>query len=387
MDSDLPPNEPQSQPSAAAPPPFNSPPLNPPPPVISARQISPAPKKGRGWKIFALLLLGLLIVSVLLNATHFVNGLVDAGLSRVRPAGPKLEEMVLEDNDAHNKIAVIRVDGVISSELLDGYDMVEVIKEQLKRADDDDKVKAVVLKVNSPGGEVLASDEIYRLIADFQHDTGKPVVASMGSLAASGGYYISSPCRWIVANELTITGSIGVIMHGYNFRGLMDKVGVRPDVYKSGKFKDMLSPDRSLDEIPPEERAMVQGLIDETYAKFKSVVAEGRGRAHEKNKKDGQALSSDWESFADGRVVSSKQALKLGFVDELGNFDVAVERAMDLAGVDNANLIEYEQKHDLSDLFRMFGKSAAPALKIDLGVQLPKLQAGQLYFLAPTYVR
>ena len=155
-------------------------------------------------------------------------------------------------------------------------------------------------------------------------------MCSMGSLAASGGYYISVPCRWIVANELTITGSIGVIMHGWNYRGLMDKVGVAPMTFKSGKFKDMLSGERSTNEIPPEEHAMVQGLIDETYEKFKDVVATAAA-AHELNKKEGKALAHDWDDYADGRVLSGSQALKLGLVDEFGDFDDAVEREEKIA--------------------------------------------------------
>src|SRR5213596_3965162 len=106
----------------------------------------------------------------------------------------------------------------------------------------------------------------------------------MGNLAASGGYYVSAPCQWIVANDLTITGSIGVILHSWNYRGLMNKVGLRPETYKSGKFKDMLSGDRSPEQILPEEKAMIQRLIDQTYGKFKSVVADGRKKAHDQNK-------------------------------------------------------------------------------------------------------
>ena len=144
-----------------------------------------------------------------------------------RTGGPRLEEIIKEDNDAPNKIALIEVNGIITGQAVDqgGHSMVDVIRAQLKRAQEDERVKAVILKVDSPGGEVLASDEINRAIADFQKKARKPVVASMGSLAASGGYYVSVPCRWIVANELTITGSIGVIMSAWNYRGLMDKVG------------------------------------------------------------------------------------------------------------------------------------------------------------------
>ena len=131
-----------------------------------------------------------------------------------RDVGPRLEECVVEDHDAANKIAVIRVEGIITDQGIDraGNSMVDVIRAQLNRAKKDNRVKAVILKVNSPGGEVLAADEIKKAVARFQEDSGKPVICSMGSLAASGGYYISAPSRWIVANPMTITGSIGVIL-------------------------------------------------------------------------------------------------------------------------------------------------------------------------------
>jgi protease IV len=219
------------------------------------------------------------------------------------------------------------------------------------------------------------------VIADFQKESNKPVIASMGSLAASGGYYVSVPCRWIVANELTITGSIGVIMSALNYRGLMDKVGLQPQVYKSGKFKDMLSGSRSTNEIPVEERAMVQGLINEVYGKFKKVVAEGRDAAHEKNKNDGKALKENWKDYADGRVLSGNEAYELGFVDELGNFQDAVKRAKQIAGITSADLIQYQMRFDLSDLFHIFGKSETPAIKVDFGMEMPKIEAGKLYYL------
>jgi protease-4 len=268
------------------------------------------------------------------------------------------------------------------------------VKAQLKRAEEDEKVKAVILKVDSPGGEVLASDEIYREVSDFQkRSPRKPVIGSMGNLAASGGYYVSSPCQWIVANELTITGSIGVILHSWNYRGLMNKVGLRPQTYKSGRFKDMLSGERDPEEIPPEEREMVQKLIDDTYKKFRDVVADGRKDAHAKNKSNkdakdqGRELASDWADYADGRVLSGKEAYDLGFVDQLGNFQDAVKRAKTIAGISAGNLVKFQQRYDLSDLFRMFGKSEAPTIKIDLGMEPPKLQAGQLYFLSPAFTK
>jgi protease-4 len=342
--------------------------------------------------VLAVILCVLLLFSLFYNFANYAGGLMHGRGKYVRSGGPRLEEVMTEDNDAANKIAVIDVEGIITGRVIDqgGYSMVEIIKAQLKRAEEDSRVKAVILKVDSPGGEVLASDEINRAIGDFEDQTGKPVVASMGSLAASGGYYVSAPCQWIVANELTLTGSIGVIMHSWNYRGLMDKVGLRPEVYKSGKFKDMLSGEREPDQVPAEERQMLQSLIDETYGKFKTVVAEGRKRARDKNKdrkEKGQPLVADWTNYADGRVLSGSEAFKLGFVDQLGNFDVAKKRAQTLASITSANLIEYQQRFDISDLFKLFGKSEARGVKVELGMDLPKLQAGQPYFLSPTLAR
>jgi protease-4 len=365
----------------------------PPPPPVIAPTSPPKPRRSRGWMIFAIILLVLLLISLLGNFTQLVSQALSfkGGLgNRIsRETGPNLDEYVLKDNDAANKIAVITVNGIISGNTVDqaGNNLVDVIQAQLDRAKDDRRVKGVILKVDSPGGEVLASDEIYREIKDFQKDSGKPAVCSMGSLAASGGYYISSPCRWIVANDLTITGSIGVILHAWNYRGLMDKIGLRPEVYKSGKFKDMLSGERETNQIPAEERVMVQGLIDETYQKFKGVVATGRAAAHEKNKKDGRPLALDWGNYADGRVLSGTQAYDLGFVDQIGNFQDAVNRAKQIAGIHSANLIEYREHYDISNFLHLLGQTdMSHTIKLDLGMDLPKLQAGELYFLSPTFV-
>ena len=345
--------------------------------------------------IVAIVLFVLLGVSVLFNFGQIFEKLVrlETGSSpmRTRQAGPRLEEFVVEENDASLKIAVVPIEGIISGQLMDhgGFSMVDVVKAQLRRAKADRKVKAVVLKVNSPGGEVLASDDIAEALELFQKETGKPVVVSMGSLAASGGYYVAAPCRWIVANELTITGSIGVIMNGLNYRGLMDKVGLRPEVYKSGKFKDMLSGSREPDQITPEEHAMIQKLIDETYGKFKSVVAAGRQYAHAENQKEGRALAADWAEYADGRVLSGQEAYDIGFVDELGNFDDAVSRAKQIAKIrQDANVIEYRQRYDFGDFLGLFGesRSSSRVVKVDWGVELPKLQAGHLYYLWSGYL-
>lgn len=306
-----------------------------------------------------------------------------------------LREIVIESASTRDKIAIIDLNGVITSDPWDyqGNNLITFIEEQLDHAAADSHVKAVVLKVDSPGGEVLASDEIYKLILDFQEQHDKPVIASMGTVAASGGYYVSAPCRWIVANDLTITGSIGVIMQSYNWRDLMDKVGVQPQVFKSGELKDMLSPNKRPGEITDEERRIVQDLVNETFERFKSVIEEGRGfsKAHnEDNTGDetdkGRPLSKSWSDYADGRLLSGKEAWKLGLVDELGDFSAAVERAQKLAGIDDAKLIQYLRPVGFGSLFRLFGKSEETRIKIDLGLKLPQMRAG-LYFLAPQLVR
>lgn len=293
-----------------------------------------------------------------------------------------LVETVLENHHSKNKIALIKIEGIIMDGEVhhSGRSFVDVIEDQLHRASEDDRVKAVLLKIDSPGGEVLAADQIYRAIREFQKESKKPVIAVMGSLAASGGYYVAAPCRWIVANELTITGSIGVIMHSYNYRSLMDKVGVRPEVYKSGKFKDMLSGDRL--EVLPEEKQMMQSMIEETYQRFKTVIAEGRKWAEEQNAGAGAKLAENWVNLADGRIFSGRQAKENGFVDELGDQKTAFQKALEIAGISEANVVSYQPPFEFGSLFRLFGKSEPASIKIDLGLEWPKLRAGRLYLIS-----
>jgi protease-4 len=381
-------------PPAAAPPP---PPAV--PPVITTGAPvppPPPPQKRRGctaWKVVAIVALILLAFSFLGNVARFSSAVMRP-THQTYERMQKLEEVTIEASSARNKIAVIDIDGIImSAGDKSGASMPEFVREQLKEARTDRDVRAVILKINSPGGEVLAADEINAAIREFQEKSDKPVIASMGTLAASGGYYVAAPCRWIVANELTITGSIGVIMHGYNIRGLMNKLGVKPEIYKSGKFKDMLSFDQEpdLSKLSEDERAtrleekrMVQHLINETFQRFKDVVKAGRGNAEKENGGKGRALVDNWADYADGRVFSGKQALELGFVDENGDFNVALNRAKKIAGISGGvNLIEYRQPFDIGSLFHLFGKTEVPAMKVDLGINIPQLHAGYLYYIFP----
>jgi len=352
------------------------------PPPLTPSPAMP-PRKSRAWMVVAIIALVLLGFSMLFNVGSFVNGIAGMEGGSHGAKGLKLDEVMLEDNDSRNKIAVVPVVGVITSEQVDqhGHTMVDVIKQQLANAAEDKRVKAVLLKVDSPGGEVLASDEIHRALKEFQSDTGKPVLATMGRVAASGGYYVSAPCQYIMAHEMTITGSIGVIISTWNYRELMNKVGLSPYKFKSGKFKDILSGERAPGEIPADERELIQGWINETFEKFKGIVREGRAAAAEKNDADGKKLVSGWEDFCDGRIFTGREALKLGFVDGLGNYDDALKKLRDLADLKDADVIEYRTRNDLAELLGLFGKTEARSIKLDLGLEFPKLEAGRAYFL------
>ena len=293
----------------------------------------------------------------------------------------------MEHGEAGEKIALIEIQGVIGGPLRGSAGMVDLVRDQLDRIASDPAVKAVVLRVDSPGGEVLASDEIHDAVRQFQDRHQRPVVASMGSLAASGGYYVSAPCRWIVAHPLTLTGSIGVIFHGYNYRGLLDKVGIRPEVVKSGRLKDMLRGDRLAEEELPEEKAILRDLIRQNFDRFKQVIQEGRGG-------DGASaggrrrLAGNWEEFADGRILSGVQAYDLGLVDELGSLDAAVARARTLAGIGKAHLVTYRSPSRLSDLVPFLGIGASGEVRIRWDGWTPAagIPEGRLYFLSPLHV-
>ena len=200
------------------------------------------------------------------------------------------------------------------------------IVRQLKRAEEDGDVKAIVLRVDSPGGGVVASDEIYAQILEME----KPILVSMGTLAASGGYYISAPTTEIWANRHTLTGSIGVIVQFINAEELIDKYGIDVTTIKTGSNKDTGSLFRNMTE---EEIAIWQEIATESYDVFVQIVADGRGLDEAKVRE-----------LADGRVYTGMQALELGLVDNLGNLDDVIDRAAELTGLgDEPRIIEYDQ--------------------------------------------
>ncbi len=221
----------------------------------------------------------------------------------------------MEESDGFSglgsKVAIINLEGAIVSST-------DIIR-QLGRWGDDSHVRAIVLHINSPGGGVAPSQEIYDKVMKVREETGKPVVVSMSSLCASGGYYVACAADQIVAVPGTVTGSIGVIFEWPVVNRLMDKVGVQFETIKSGKVKDVGSPFR---EATDSDRAMLQAVVDDTYDQFVSVVSERRG------------LSLDsTRALATGAVYTGRQAQQLGLVDSLGTFDDAVDLAGELSGL------------------------------------------------------
>lgn len=231
-----------------------------------------------------------------------------------------------------DRVAIVNVRGVI-------VNPIPVVK-RIERLRKDRSVKALVIRVDSPGGSVGASQEIYRAIERFRAE-GKPVVVSMGNVAASGGYYVSAPADYIFANPGTITGSIGVIIQHIAYKELMEKIGVKATAIKTGKFKDTLNPFR---ELTPEEKRYLEETIEEAYEQFLKAILKYRG-----NKISEEKL----REVADGRVLTGERAKELGLVDDLGGLEDAVQKAKELAGVPKAR--EFFVPEEKSLLQRVFG--------------------------------
>jgi protease-4 len=318
----------------------------------------------------AVLLVLLLCVSVLCNFALLASrGRRLLGSERVGRA-PRFDETTVEDGEGPGKIAQVTLRGIITSgesgEL--GETAVDDLKIQLHQAATDDNVKAIVLYVDSPGGEVTAADMIYNAVTLAR--AIKPVVVYMGSLAASGGYYVSCGGSYLMADDTTLTGSIGVIIETLDYEDLMGKIGVQSVVFKSGQFKDMLSGARPM---TPEEKAYVQNMVMQTYAKFVGIVARERKIPEDQLR----------AGIADGRVISGRDALGDKLIDGLGQIEDAYQKARDLGGVPHAPVVRYETSFRFGKLERLLlGRSEASKVQIELpGAVMPKLEAGRLYLL------
>jgi len=310
-----------------------------------------------------------LFVNLMLMATAFQR----LGGGREPEPIPRFREILLQRGAraTTDKIAVITMRGLISSSLPGTVSdsMVDDMRAALQQARDDGRVKAIVLEIDSPGGEVTASDAIYSALVKVR--ARKPVVVYMESLAASGGYYVSCGGKFLMANETTITGSIGVIIQTLNYEQLFNKVGLASVVFKSGKFKDMLNGARP---ITPEERELVQGFIMKTYDKFLGIVAKERN------------LPADLlrNTIADGRILSGKDAFDHKLIDGLGELDDAFGKAKELGNAPDAKVVKYGPPFSLSRFFRIFGETDSK-IELTLPKQLiPQLESGRAYLL-PSY--
>ncbi|OEU47075.1 MAG: hypothetical protein BA872_05115 [Desulfobacterales bacterium C00003060] len=251
------------------------------------------------------------------------------------------------------KVGVVEIKGIIADP--------KPIILHLKRYRKDKDVKAIVLRIDSPGGGVGPSQEIY---SEVQKTTRfKKVVVSMGAIAASGGYYVAAAADHIMANPGTITGSIGVIVEFPNIEELLKKIGVSAEIIKSGRYKDTGSPFRK---IGPEERKLLEGFVDNVYQQFVKAVAEGRKISEEKVR-----------AIADGRILSGQQAQELGLLDSLGNMEDAIAMAAELGGIKGEPSVVYAEKKKFSMLEFILGSTLAEAIDRTTSAAL---HSGYLYF-------
>ena len=322
-------------------------------------------RKGAGWRIFwgiilalsimaNIALVGLLLMVISVGAV-FATGQRDIFTEEVIQAGPR-----------RTKIAIIRVQGII-----DGFQAKSVYR-QLKRARQDKRVKGLIIRVNSPGGTISGSDQIYNEIRKYRDEAGKPVVAFMQGVAASGGYYTSVACDKIVAEQTAITGSIGVIFGHFVLQQLLeDKLGIQPVIITSGPKKGWPSMFKPFTE---EQQQYVQDrLIGPAYKRFVEVVTEGREEAG--------LTEDDVKRLADGGIYGAREAVKQELIDDVGYLDDAIELVKSLAGVDKAQVVEYRKPFSLTGFLTLRSKNI---LKIDRAA-LYELSTPQLLYLWTGY--
>lgn len=307
---------------------------------------------GKRWAALA-------IAAVLFAFSTAVNFLSSFAFSEVEnvfsdmfaPSEELVTEKVIEEGDGLNKVAVLSVNGVIQdtgspASILSspGYNHRKFM-EQLNFAKEDNSVRAIILRVNTPGGGVVESAEIHDKIVEIQEEAGKPVYVSMGSMAASGGYYISAPADKIYASPETLTGSLGVIMQGINIAGLAEKYGVEFVTIKSGPYKDIMSSSREMTE---EERKILQAMIENSYEGFVNVIAEGR-----------EMSVDEVKGIADGRIYDGRQALELNLIDGFGHLEDVISAVKEDEDLPDAQVVRYTDNVGFNSLFTMGAQALA----------------------------
>lgn len=263
----------------------------------------------------------------------------------MNPTSGTVTEEVVKEGNMMKKIAVLDVNGAIqdtgeTSPIFStgGYNHQAFLK-NLNYAKEDSAVKGIIIRVNTPGGGVVESAQIHDKIVEIQKEAKKPVYISMGSMAASGGYYISASADKIFASPETLTGSLGVIMQGINYAGLAEKYGVKFETIKSGEFKDIMSPSR---EMTDAERDILQKMINNSYNGFVKVISDGRGIPQEEVKR-----------IADGRIYDGRQAKELKLIDDFGYFETVVDQMKKDYKLDDAQVVQYTDNLGFGSLFSM----------------------------------
>lgn len=356
---------------------MNDRPTPPPPPPVPAP--APPPSSSNGRVLGCLAILGLLVLlgSLTINLVLFAALVADADSASMAGGSNRPYQEILVDGESalkkgDDRIIQLEITGVISnfSESELSPSMVETFRRQVKQALKDDKVKALLVRINSPGGEVLASDILYHEIKKAA--AKKPVLVFMESVAASGGFYAAMGAENIMANELTLTGSIGVIVQTLTYQELGEKVGVDFYTYTSGPNKAMFGGPKP---ITPEQADLIRGIVGESYNRFLSIVAESRDL-------EANALKA---TLADGRVLTGQQALDGKLIDELGYLDDAFAKIRDLAKAPGAKIVRYRRELNIFEVFSALGQAQAtsPEIKVNLLPDVPRLQSGIPYYLAP----
>ena len=303
----------------------------------------------------ALAVLAVLFMVVVVALAGGRAGPVELGLGE---GEYKFHEITIAGRGEEQKLVCIPIAGIIAtSELMGiGPPPVDLWRAQIRKAENDQRVQGLVLVLDSPGGEITASDILYQSVRRYRERTGKPVVACMMGLAASGAYYVASAADRIVAHPTTITGSIGVLMPLYDVTGLMDKIGVKSETVKSVPLKDMASPfSRRSDEQKKRERQILEAVLDEMHQRFVKVVAEGR------------ALDIETaDELADGRIFTGEQALQKKLVDKVGYREDAIEMAMEMAKLRAARVVRYKRVVSVGEFFGSIVKG--PRLSLDLQI-------------------
>ena len=333
-------------------PPGGRPPMAPPPfygPPMPFMYPPPKPPKEKSFAraIFTTLATTIFSISLLMNLylLAFSGMFRGEGLQR---------ETTLEKGDVANRIVVLPISGIIND---DSY---EQVHKKLKTLADDKTLRALIIEVNSPGGSVTASDEIYQAILNFKAKAGKPVIIYQRGLAASGGYYISCAGDYIVAQRTTMTGNIGVLLPRSNLTGMLDKWGNSP--YKN--VESMTQPET------PEAKAYLKAIINSAYDQFADVVKAGRGAALEK------AKIADVKQVANGKIYLADEALKNGLIDQIGDMSAAIAEATRRAGVSNPAVIELKERPSLMELLGGEGRTpiAPPSGKGGTSVEINALK-------------